>query len=309
MSKFFINRPIVAMVIAILTVIVGAVVIAGLPVAQFPAIAPPEVQVTGDLRRRGRPDHRAIGGDAHRTADERRRQHELHVLAQRHRQRADEPDCRFRRRHGPEYGSDPGAEPRDAGRVAASGGRHQLRRHGAEIGARAVDAGRSLFAQGHVRRTVPGELRLHQPERPAHAREGRRHRPDIRRRPVRHAPLGETRPTGQAADHRPGNRFGDPDAEHRQSRRTGGQRTDSQRAALHLLGPRAGPARLRPKSSRTSSFARTPDTGIVRVRDVARVELGSQDYSMHRAPERQAERGHRGLPVARVERRARRQRQ
>jgi hydrophobic/amphiphilic exporter-1 (mainly G- bacteria), HAE1 family len=46
MSKFFINRPIVAMVIAIVTVIVGAVVIVSLPVAQFPAIAPPEVQVS-----------------------------------------------------------------------------------------------------------------------------------------------------------------------------------------------------------------------------------------------------------------------
>src|SRR5580704_8924324 len=46
MSKFFINRPIVAMVIAILTVIVGAVVILTLPVAQFPAIAPPEIQVS-----------------------------------------------------------------------------------------------------------------------------------------------------------------------------------------------------------------------------------------------------------------------
>src|SRR5229473_1078721 len=45
MSKFFINRPIVAMVIAILTVIIGAVTIAGLPVAQFPNIVPPEVQV------------------------------------------------------------------------------------------------------------------------------------------------------------------------------------------------------------------------------------------------------------------------
>src|SRR5437016_13504261 len=43
MSKFFINRPIVAMVISILLVIVGAVSIAGLPVALFPAIAPPEV--------------------------------------------------------------------------------------------------------------------------------------------------------------------------------------------------------------------------------------------------------------------------
>jgi HAE1 family hydrophobic/amphiphilic exporter-1 len=45
MSKFFINRPIVAMVIAILTVIVGAVTIAFLPVAQFPNIAPPEIRL------------------------------------------------------------------------------------------------------------------------------------------------------------------------------------------------------------------------------------------------------------------------
>ena len=46
MSKFFINRPIVAMVIAILMVIVGAVTMVGLPVAQFPQIVPPEVQVS-----------------------------------------------------------------------------------------------------------------------------------------------------------------------------------------------------------------------------------------------------------------------
>src|SRR6266700_6044609 len=45
MSKFFINRPIVAMVISILTVIVGAVVISALPVAQFPNIVPPEIQL------------------------------------------------------------------------------------------------------------------------------------------------------------------------------------------------------------------------------------------------------------------------
>ncbi|HKE30742.1 MAG TPA: efflux RND transporter permease subunit, partial [Candidatus Angelobacter sp.] len=45
MSKFFINRPIVAMVIAIVTVIVGAVTVVSLPVAQFPNIAPPEIQV------------------------------------------------------------------------------------------------------------------------------------------------------------------------------------------------------------------------------------------------------------------------
>jgi HAE1 family hydrophobic/amphiphilic exporter-1 len=46
MSRFFINRPIVAMVIAIITVIVGFVAMSSLPVAQFPPIAPPEVQIT-----------------------------------------------------------------------------------------------------------------------------------------------------------------------------------------------------------------------------------------------------------------------
>ncbi|NLF38798.1 efflux RND transporter permease subunit [bacterium] len=45
MSRFFINRPIVAMVIAILMVIVGLVSIAALPVAQFPNIVPPQIQV------------------------------------------------------------------------------------------------------------------------------------------------------------------------------------------------------------------------------------------------------------------------
>jgi HAE1 family hydrophobic/amphiphilic exporter-1 len=45
MSKFFINRPIVAMVIAIITVIVGIVAMLGLPIAQFPNIVPPEIMV------------------------------------------------------------------------------------------------------------------------------------------------------------------------------------------------------------------------------------------------------------------------
>jgi hydrophobic/amphiphilic exporter-1 (mainly G- bacteria), HAE1 family len=44
-SKLFINRPVVAMVIAIVTVIGGLVAIAGLPVAQFPDIVPPQIIV------------------------------------------------------------------------------------------------------------------------------------------------------------------------------------------------------------------------------------------------------------------------
>ena len=45
MYRFFIRRPIVAMVIAIVTVIIGLVAMAGLPIAQYPNIVPPEILV------------------------------------------------------------------------------------------------------------------------------------------------------------------------------------------------------------------------------------------------------------------------
>ncbi|MCU0576718.1 MAG: multidrug efflux RND transporter permease subunit [Desulfobacterota bacterium] len=45
MAKFFINRPIVAIVIAIIMVIVGVVAILFLPIAQYPNIVPPEMVV------------------------------------------------------------------------------------------------------------------------------------------------------------------------------------------------------------------------------------------------------------------------
>src|ERR1700712_43829 len=46
MSAFFIRRPIVAMVIAILTVLIGVVALLGLPIAQFPQILPPQINLT-----------------------------------------------------------------------------------------------------------------------------------------------------------------------------------------------------------------------------------------------------------------------
>ena len=46
MSKFFIEHPIFANVIAIITMILGAVCIINLPIAQYPEITPPTIQVT-----------------------------------------------------------------------------------------------------------------------------------------------------------------------------------------------------------------------------------------------------------------------
>jgi HAE1 family hydrophobic/amphiphilic exporter-1 len=45
-SKFFIERPVLANVIALVTVLIGAVALLRLPVAQYPNVVPPTVQVT-----------------------------------------------------------------------------------------------------------------------------------------------------------------------------------------------------------------------------------------------------------------------
>src|SRR5215467_3837828 len=46
MARFFVNRPIVAMVLSIVTVLLGVVAMRGLPIAQYPEIVPPMIQVT-----------------------------------------------------------------------------------------------------------------------------------------------------------------------------------------------------------------------------------------------------------------------
>jgi HAE1 family hydrophobic/amphiphilic exporter-1 len=46
MAKFFVNRPIVAMVLSIILVLLGVVAMQGLPIAQYPEIVPPMIQVT-----------------------------------------------------------------------------------------------------------------------------------------------------------------------------------------------------------------------------------------------------------------------
>lgn len=48
MSEFFINRPIFAMVISILMVILGLLVLRGIPVSQYPEITPPMVKITAN---------------------------------------------------------------------------------------------------------------------------------------------------------------------------------------------------------------------------------------------------------------------
>lgn len=68
-SKFFINRPIFATVIAIVMVLVGLVTIYTLPVAQFPDITPPTVQVTAVYPGAIYADRYFRGGNRYRYGD------------------------------------------------------------------------------------------------------------------------------------------------------------------------------------------------------------------------------------------------
>jgi HAE1 family hydrophobic/amphiphilic exporter-1 len=47
MARFFIDRPIVAIVISVFTVLLGLVALVGLPIAQYPDITPPLIQIQG----------------------------------------------------------------------------------------------------------------------------------------------------------------------------------------------------------------------------------------------------------------------
>ena len=48
MSKFFIRRPIFAIVISIIIVILGAVSLLSLPIAQYPQISPPTISLSAN---------------------------------------------------------------------------------------------------------------------------------------------------------------------------------------------------------------------------------------------------------------------
>jgi multidrug efflux pump subunit AcrB len=47
MANFFINRPIVSIVISVMILLIGVVTIRGLSVEQYPFLAPPNIRVTG----------------------------------------------------------------------------------------------------------------------------------------------------------------------------------------------------------------------------------------------------------------------
>ena len=83
-SGVFVDRPRLAIVIAIVITLAGALALLRIPVAQFPDIVPPQVSVHGHAtpapRRRW---WRRRSAQIDRERGQRRREHDLHELQQR----------------------------------------------------------------------------------------------------------------------------------------------------------------------------------------------------------------------------------
>ena len=280
MSKFFISRPIVAMVISILMVIIGMVTIATLPIAQFPAIAPPEVQIRANY----------VGADAQTI--------EQSVATPIEQQMSGVDNLNYMYSLNAagngqmtmivnfDVKSDPNTdlmltqmrETQAASQLPQDV--TNFRRDGAEIGYRAADGDGALLAEGHLRREISRQLFLHQSERPVNARPRHRQRPGVRRGPVCDAAVGEAGSAFEAGHH--GDRSGvrHSGAKHGKSGRPGGRLRRRPRAR-NTRTPSARKDVLRsPEEFGDIIIRELPDGGIVRVRDVARIELGAQDYTL-----------------------------
>ena len=218
MSKFFINRPIVAMVISIVLVIVGGITILSLPVAQFPSIAPPEIQIVATY----------IGADAQtfeqsvatpieqqmNGVDNMNYMYSLNATGNSNTSLIVNFDAK----------TDPNtdyilAQSRET--LAASQLPVDVTNYGvtrSKVGNRSSHADRGVFAAWDLRRQVLGELRLHQSCRSDPTLARYRQRSGVRLRSIRDALVGKTRHLGEAGNHRPGNRQRHSSAKHREPR-------------------------------------------------------------------------------------------
>ena len=239
MSKFFINRPIVAMVISIMMVIIGAVTIVSLPVALFPQIAPPEVQVSAIYtgadaqtieQSVATPIEQQMSG-----VDNMNYMYSLNATA----------NGQMRLIVNFDVKTDPNTD------LILADLRENLAQSQlpAEVNAYGITVTKTLTAPLML-------VSLNSPHSTYDAQflanyayinlnDQLTRVPGIGSVQVFGAGqyamrlMGETRSTGQARHHRAGDCQCAADAKHRESGRTGGQRADSQGAGIHLLG--AGP--------------------------------------------------------------------
>ena len=274
-SRFFIDRPIFASVLSIVIALGGGLALLNLPLAQYPPVAPPQVQVNCSYP----------GASAQVVAEtvaapieqhgQRRREHAVHVVAVRQRRHL-QADRHIQAGDESEPGPGAGAEPReprlaDASRRAQAAGVTTRKLAPDILMSVNINSPRrplrpALPEQlrpdaGQRRVAPPGGNRRHFPQRPARLQHEDLARPRQAGRPQPHAPttwsLAIREQNAQVACGQIGQQPAPP-----------GQAT--QITSDHPRPPEgAGAVR------RTSFFAPRPRGGSLRIRDVGRVELGA----------------------------------
>ena len=241
MAKFFINRPIVAIVISIIMVIVGVVAILGLPIAQYPNIVPPEIVINTTY----------VGADAQTV--------EQSVATPIEQEMSGVDNMNYMYSLNANNGelklyvnfdvkTDPNIDQVLA-QIRKSQADSKLPQEVRDYGVTVKKSTASplmvvsLYSpKGTYDATFLGQLRLYQPERPDHPRSGDCQRHRFRRRPVCHTVLGEAGPAGEAQHHDSRDRERHSAAEHGQPCGPDRRRASASRPGVHICHSGAGPA-------------------------------------------------------------------
>ena len=208
MASFFVNRPIVAIVISIIMTIVGIATFLGLPVAQFPNIVPPEIQVKTTY----------TGADAltvEQSVATPIEQQMSGVDNMNYMSSVNGNDGTLKLTVNFDVTTDPSTDQilsQMRSNQASSQLPEDVNKFGvtvAEVHVVAADHVQPLLAEGHLRQHFSRELRQHQSERRVYARERHRQRDHFWCGTIRDAHLGEARYARQARSHDSGNPPGD----------------------------------------------------------------------------------------------------
>ncbi len=173
--RFFIDRPIFAAVLSIVITLAGGISLwspAGGAVSRHHAADGRGLRLLSRRQRAGRRRH---GRRSDRAAGQRRREHDVHVVAV-HQRRQLHPDGHVQARRRPEHGPGAGAEPRVAGRADPARPGQAPRRGGEEEVAQHPDDRQRVLAGQHPEQPLPEQLRDDpDPRRAGPARRRRRH--------------------------------------------------------------------------------------------------------------------------------------
>ena len=237
MGQFFIRRPIVAIVIAILTVMMGVVTIQGLSVEQYPFLAPPNIRVTANY-----PGASAEGVEQSVATPIEQEVNGVDRLI--YMKSSNTSDGRMQLDVNFEVGTDQDiANVLTQNRVSAAQARlpQEVTQQGVTVKKQSPSILMviSIYSPiGCLRRQFPDQLRGDQPARPDAADTRHRAGGPLRRHRLRDADLVPARQAGQAGAHAGGrdqrHQGAEPAGAHRQGRR----RAHAQGPAIHQHGQR-----------------------------------------------------------------------